>query len=63
MLLSGEKDESNYEKWGIEGSTVQIYHSAWSVGEDYVLKEYFNQTTMQRNIQMKKYQCIAYISC
>jgi len=40
------------KRWGIEGSTVQIYHSAWSVGEDYVLKEYFNQTTMQRNIQM-----------
>ncbi len=37
-----------------EGSIKQIYHSAWSVGDFYILKEYSDQKALQRNIQMHR---------
>lgn len=42
-----------------EGSIKQIYHSAWSVGDFYILKEYSDQKALQRNIQMHRISCEA----
>lgn len=37
--------------WGLEKSEVkQIYHTAWQVGEQYVLKEYQNRELLERNL-------------
>ncbi|MCI8801416.1 MAG: phosphotransferase [Lachnospiraceae bacterium] len=39
--------------WGVEKSEVkQIYRTAWQVGEQYVLKEYQNQKTLERNLKI-----------
>ncbi len=40
--------------WNLEYLPVQIYHSAWSVNDSYVLKVYDNSNTLQRNILMMK---------
>ncbi len=42
------------KQWGIEACPKQIYHSAWSIGEDYVLKEYSDQKALARNLEMLK---------
>ncbi len=42
------------KEWKLEHPPVQIYHSAWSINEQYVLKEYSDQNTLERNIEMLK---------
>lgn len=42
------------KEWNLEYLPVQIYHSAWSINELYVLKEYSDRNTLQRNIEMMK---------
>ncbi len=52
----GEHMKEIIKNWTIEGiveeNITQIYHSAWSVGDDYVLKEYTKPANLHRNIQM-----------
>lgn len=52
----GEHMKEIIKNWTIEGAMeeniTQIYHSAWSVGDDYVLKEYTKPANLHRNIQM-----------
>lgn len=39
--------------WGLEKSEVkQIYHTTWQIGEQYVLKEYQNRETLERNLKI-----------
>jgi Putative homoserine kinase type II (protein kinase fold) len=40
--------------WNLDFSPAQIYHSAWSVGDDYVLKEYNDKSALERNIEIIK---------
>lgn len=42
------------KEWNMEYLPAQIYHSAWSINELYVLKEYGNLNTLQRNIEIMK---------
>jgi Ser/Thr protein kinase RdoA (MazF antagonist) len=42
------------KEWNLDNSPVQIYHSAWSVKEEFVLKEYSDWNTLQRNICLHK---------
>jgi aminoglycoside phosphotransferase len=42
------------KEWNINDCPVQIYHSAWSVKDKYVLKEYSDHDALKRNIQMHK---------
>jgi Ser/Thr protein kinase RdoA (MazF antagonist) len=42
------------KEWNLDDSPNQIYHSAWSVKEEFVLKEYSDRNTLQRNINMFK---------
>jgi hypothetical protein len=42
------------KEWNVDDCPRQIYHSTWSVKETFVLKEYSDQETLQRNIQMHK---------
>ncbi len=40
--------------WNIQGEVKQIYSSAWSVSEEYVIKVYSEQSSMNRNIIILK---------
>ncbi len=42
------------KNWNIEGELTQIYHSAWSVNDTYVIKEYADESQLKRNITMFK---------
>jgi len=42
------------KEWNLEHPPVQIYHSAWSINDKYVLKEYNDQNTLKRNLEMLK---------
>jgi Ser/Thr protein kinase RdoA (MazF antagonist) len=42
------------KEWKLDDCPNQIYHSAWSVNEEFVLKEYSDAITLQRNINMYK---------
>ena len=52
----GEHMKEIIKNWTIEAiveeNITQIYHSAWSVGDHYVLKEYTKPANLHRNIQM-----------
>lgn len=40
--------------WGIQAEAVQIYGTAWAIGEDYVLKSSTNMGWLEQNIKMMK---------
>ena len=42
------------KEWHMDEIPKQLYHSAWSVKDEFVLKEYSDQKTLLRNIQMHK---------
>lgn len=42
------------KEWNVDACPRQIYHSTWSVNDTLVLKEYNDQKTLLRNIQMYK---------
>lgn len=42
------------KEWNLKDCPEQIYHSTWSINEDYVLKEYSDQNTLKRNLEMLK---------
>ena len=42
------------KEWNLEHPPVQIYHSAWSINDQYVIKEYSDQNTIKRNLEMFK---------
>lgn len=42
------------KEWNIDDCPDQVYHSAWSVKDSFILKEYNDLVALQRNIQMLK---------
>lgn len=42
------------KNWNIDCEAKQIHHSAWSVNNEYVLKEYSDEISLNRNIGMFK---------
>ncbi|MBI9014804.1 MAG: phosphotransferase [Clostridiales bacterium] len=42
------------KNWNIDSVAVQIHHSAWSINNEYVLKEYSDENSLNRNIGMIK---------
>jgi Ser/Thr protein kinase RdoA (MazF antagonist) len=42
------------KEWNLSDNPVQIHHSAWSVNEDYVIKEYSDRNALIRNLEMLK---------
>ena len=52
-VVRQEKIEGILSDWGMEGlSVVQVYDSAWQIGDEYILKVYDNTEDMERNIRM-----------
>jgi Ser/Thr protein kinase RdoA (MazF antagonist) len=49
-----EKIEALLEAWGIKEEIQQIYDTAWSVGDHYVMKTNHNLAGLRRNIEMMK---------
>ena len=42
------------KEWNLQDSPVQIHPTAWSVNDDYVIKEYSDRNALLRNIEMFK---------
>lgn len=42
------------KEWNLDVNPNQIYHTTWSIKDTYVLKEYTDLNTLQKNIQMHK---------
>jgi len=42
------------KNWDIDCEAKQIHHSAWSINNEYVLKEYSDENSLKRNIGMFK---------
>lgn len=42
------------KEWNLEHPPVQIYHSAWSIKDQYVIKEYGDKNSLKRNLEMFK---------
>lgn len=52
-VMMQERVEELIKEWGIEDSAVvQIYDSAWKIGEDYILKVYGNAEDWERNMKI-----------
>ncbi len=52
-VIMQERVEELIKEWGIKDATVvQIYDSAWKIGEDYILKVYENAEDWERNMKI-----------
>lgn len=52
-VMMQEKVEELIKEWGIKDTAViQIYDSAWKIGEDYILKVYENVEDLERNLKI-----------
>jgi Ser/Thr protein kinase RdoA (MazF antagonist) len=49
-----EEIETLLEAWGIKEEIKQIYDTAWSVGDNYVMKTNQNLAGLRRNVEMMK---------
>lgn len=52
-VMMQERVEELIKEWGIrDTAVVQIYDSAWKIGEDYILKVYENAEDLERNLKI-----------
>lgn len=52
-VMMQERVEELIKEWGIKDTAViQIYDSAWKIGEDYILKVYENVEDLERNLKI-----------